>query len=233
MSFTSLSVVVLLLATFHSTFVASYCNKYLVDQTYLGAHNAYHEITKARTASTEDVGEVYIPVFLYDYKKSIFELLKYGVRGIEIDILPRRGILPKDFSVLHIRLIDTKSSCDTLTTCLEEVNDFLEAYDASSNSGESAKTVGPILVRIEAKSSEEYTPSDVMDIESAVRTTIDSKYLFTPKDFGAEATQDHWSDWGNICLESMENKVVVVINSNIIDTLYPYANITAVDSDNS
>ncbi|GEM_PF-156078 len=74
-----------------------------------GTHNSYHL----------KMGKTVLPPWDYEFDPLPVQLAKQGVRQLELDVHYKPGKPKATWEVLHVPFVDAKSSCKTLTVCLQ------------------------------------------------------------------------------------------------------------------
>lgn len=133
---------------------------------FKGTHNSYHIKP-----------DIALLPWDYTHAPLLEQFEKQGVRQIELDIY--WNVLKDDYDVLHVHTLDGKSTCATLTICLEQVRKWL------------AKRPGALPVQIWLE------PKDLLDLtlskpafdklESIIRAVKWPKGLIEPDDVRGSA----------------------------------------------
>lgn len=157
-----------------------------------GTHNSYHL-------------EPILPVdatHKYSHASLADQLELQGVRAFELDV--HEGF--NKFEVYHITVVDSDSTCGTLTGCLGQIGAWSEAHPSHL----------PVVVWIEIKDQTGGFPIDAGDLDEldeAIREALPPGRLFTPDELQAghaspraALEQDGWP-----ALDSMRGQVLVVL----------------------
>ena len=130
-------------------------------------HNSYHIAPSDPT----------IPDWSYTHSPLDVQLDEEGVRGVELDLYwddERATIL-----VMHVPLVDPKSTCETLAECLQTLRGWSDFHPGHH----------PIFVQLEPKSSfdGEERASWLDAIDAEIRAALPPELLVTPDDVRGEA----------------------------------------------
>lgn len=149
-----------------------------------GTHNSYHV-------------EPLIPFdasHAYTHAPLDVQLESQGVRAFELDV--HKGLV--EFEIYHISVIDSVSTCSTLTACLGVIGGWSLAHADHL----------PIVVWIEIKDSTGGLPidgGDLDELDDVIRAALPPEQLFTPDDLqGAHASvraaleADGWPRLGEV-----------------------------------
>ncbi len=124
----------------------------------------------------------------YTHASLDVQLGEQGVRAFELDVHQGLG----GFEVYHISVIDSQSSCDAFTDCLEIIRGWSQAHALHL----------PIAIWIEIKDSTGGLPIDAGDLDlldDDIRSVFSEEFLLTPDDIQGDAAsvraaleQDGW-----------------------------------------
>eukprot|EP01083_Nonionella_stella_P087699 244031_1 len=189
------------------------CDKWLesmdVEFPYLSVHNSYHIRTEYPFSIDNNYAvNVTTPRMAYT-NPSLTTLLSNGVVGLEIDIHPSSANedsgINTDSDAIHVfheAGYDVLSTCNTLSDCLTEINEWYIQNKNSLNA--------PLFVYINHKD-DGFTKDQQLRINSLWTDTFDANDLYTPLVHNGESTLQY-ADWSDVCYEDIKNKIIPVID---------------------